>query len=208
MVKSADPSLPAGVWAAPAPPLPPSSGGAARHLFVEGVRATRTRVNITTPNGHQTPAGASWDLPRLSLEQHRADCPACSYTVNSTVPLHWANPMDVEFVHPVGMSKPRCTINQVEAGGNGTTRLEMKQPCLHNLVNRDWQPVGKILPVLVENVRAHLTTPAGSSTTIGSGSSSCTTRCLARTWPPCFWCWRWRRCWSSTLRRGTTSGPT
>eukprot|EP01047_Picozoa_sp_COSAG01_P070661 COSAG01_NODE_10772_length_2083_cov_2.639113_1_plen_471_part_00 len=157
--KCTDPSLPAGVFAAPAPPLPASNGGAARHLFVDGVRAVRTRVNITAPNGRQTAAGAR-DLPHLSLER-RADCPACSYTVNSSGPLHWPNAVDIEFVYPVGMSEPRCTVARAEAGAGGgnTTRLVMKQPCLHNLVNRDWQPVGTILPVWVENVRAHLTRP-------------------------------------------------
>jgi hypothetical protein len=46
-------------------------------------------------------------------------------------------------VYPVGMSEPRCTVERVEAGNtSGTARLVMKQPCLHNLINRDWQPVG------------------------------------------------------------------
>ena len=38
-----DPSLAAGVYAAPAPPSLPN--GTARHLYVDGVRAARTRVN-------------------------------------------------------------------------------------------------------------------------------------------------------------------
>ena len=38
-----DPSLPGGVYAAPAPPSLPN--GTARHLYVDGVRAARTRVN-------------------------------------------------------------------------------------------------------------------------------------------------------------------
>ena len=159
--KLGDPALPAAVYAAPAPALPASSGGAARHLYVDGVRAVRTRVNITNPNGRQSPAGAA-ELPRMSLESHRADCPACSYAVNSTGPLRWDNPMDVEFVYPVGMSEPRCTVEQVVAGNlsSGTAaRIVMKQPCFHNLVNRDWQPVGSILPVWIENVRAHLNAP-------------------------------------------------
>eukprot|EP01048_Picozoa_sp_COSAG05_P027524 COSAG05_NODE_8070_length_739_cov_1.109375_1_plen_200_part_01 len=59
-----DPSLPKGVYAAPAPAALRNT--TARHLFVDDVRATRTRRNATTA------------LPGLALET-RADCPACSY---------------------------------------------------------------------------------------------------------------------------------
>merc|ERR1712232_619450 len=43
---------------------------------------------------------------------------------------------------------------------HGSTRINMKQPCFWNLVNRMWQPVGpSYVPRYVDNVREHLTSP-------------------------------------------------
>ena len=33
------------------------------------------------------------------------------------------------------------------------------RPCMWNLINRDWQPVGTIPPTWLENIRGELTTP-------------------------------------------------
>ena len=46
-------------------------GSSARHLFVDGVRAVRTRRNATTA------------LPGLALE-NRSACVACSYSVDNS----------------------------------------------------------------------------------------------------------------------------
>eukprot|EP01043_Picozoa_sp_COSAG02_P050449 COSAG02_NODE_5186_length_4558_cov_15.067728_1_plen_289_part_00 len=118
-----DPSLPTGLYIAPAPPSLPN--GTARHLYVDGVRAARTRVNTSvilgTVPGHPT-------TPNLALEK-RPECPACSYVAKSSWPLSWDNPSDVEFVYPVGMSEPRCTVESVEVlnASTNTTRIVMKQ---------------------------------------------------------------------------------
>ena len=110
-------------------------------------------VILGTVPGHPT-------TPNLALER-RPDCAACSYTAKSRWPLSWANPSDVEFVYPVGMSEPRCTVESVQVlnASANTTRIVMKQPCMWNLINRDWQPVGTIPPTWLENIRSELTTP-------------------------------------------------
>jgi hypothetical protein len=150
-----DPSLPAGLYIAPAPPLLPN--GTARHLYVDGARATRTRVNTSvilgTVPGHPT-------TPNLRLEE-RPDCPACSYIAKSSWPLSWDNPSDVEFVYKVGMSEPRCAVESVRVlnASANITRIVMKQPCMWNLIKRDWQPVGTIPPTWLENIRSELAIP-------------------------------------------------
>lgn len=99
-----DPSLPAAVVAAPAPA---ELLDTSRQLYVDGVRARRT----------QRAAGAA--LPGLALEQ-RADCVACSYSVDpSSGALAWANAGDVEFVWQgvaSGWSESRCAVLSVAPG--------------------------------------------------------------------------------------------
>jgi hypothetical protein len=124
-----DLGLPRGVMVAPAPRLP---GGAARHLYVDGVRAARTRVNATLA------------VPgELSLEKKlRADGQDISDAYLTSTALNWSNAGDVEFVYAAGMAEPRCTIDHLEANSTtNRTKIYMKQPCMWNLINRDWGPV-------------------------------------------------------------------
>lgn len=100
---SADPSLPAGAWVAPAPPG--LAATTSRQLYVNGVRAMRTRVplSVAVPGG-------------LTLEQ-RVDCPACSYL--SPASLGWAHPGEVEFVYSAvaqGWSEARCAVDGLQPG--------------------------------------------------------------------------------------------
>ena len=104
-----------GGGSAPAP-------ASARHLFVDGARAARTRRNATIT------------LPGLKLDGF-PECVACSYSVNSTDALTWSNPGDVEFVYSLASwSEPRCTVDSVGPAATrtgeespGGTRLTMKQ---------------------------------------------------------------------------------
>ena len=109
------PGLPAGVFAAPAPHLPT---GTARHLFVDGVRARRTRMNSTMA------------VPGLHLES-RSDCPACFYASSTT--LNWSNAVDVEFVYSGVGSSWSCT----RAWGNVVSFQNGEQQymyCQHSIV--------------------------------------------------------------------------
>ena len=136
--------LPHGTMVAPAPKLP---AGLARHLFVNGQRAQRTRRNATlaVPDG-------------LHLES-RHDCPACSYSTATSI--SWANAADVEFTYSsVGSSwsEIRCTVANVTCNGS-STRISMKQPCLWNAVNRNAQPIQGSPPVWIENAKEYLSAP-------------------------------------------------
>jgi hypothetical protein len=97
-----DPTLPKGVYAAPAPAG--LRGSSARHMFVDGVRAVRTRRPATTA------------LPGLALE-NRSECVACSYSVdNSSDVLAWSNPGDVELVYSgvlASWAEERCAVDSV-----------------------------------------------------------------------------------------------
>ena len=97
-----DPALPAGVYSAPIPPA--LAGRSSRQLYVDGVRAART----------SRPAQPL--LPGLAPDA--TDCPACSYTVDSSEPAAWSNPSDVEFVWSgvaSGWSESRCALLNVSA---------------------------------------------------------------------------------------------
>ncbi len=138
-----DLGLPHGTMVAPAPIL---LNGLARHLFVNGARAQRSRHNATLA------------LPGLHLEA-RPDCPACSYSTSSNV--SWANAEDVEFVYSgVGSSwsEIRCTVANVTLT-EGRTRISMKQPCLWNAVNRNAQPIHGSPPVWIENAKEYIANP-------------------------------------------------
>eukprot|EP01050_Picozoa_sp_SAG11_P005480 SAG11_NODE_387_length_9883_cov_9.365699_15_plen_722_part_00 len=97
-----DPTLPTGVYSAPVPAA--LRGSSARHLFIDGVRAVRTRRNATTA------------LPGLALED-RSECQACSYSVdNSSNVLAWSNPGDVELVYSgvlASWAEERCAVDSV-----------------------------------------------------------------------------------------------
>ena len=98
-----DPTLPTNVYSAPAPAA--LRGTTARHFFVDGLRAVRTRQN------------ASKALPGLALDA-RPECLGCSYSLNSTDALSWSNPSDVEFVYSgvsASWAEERCSVDSVAA---------------------------------------------------------------------------------------------
>jgi hypothetical protein len=110
--ESTDPDLPASargkVWAAPAPAhLPPS--GNARHLYVDGARAVRTRVNASEVLGSAPGHPGTADLV---LEKSREDCPACSYAAKGAGPARWLAP-EAEFLYPAGMAEARCAVEAI-----------------------------------------------------------------------------------------------
>ena len=145
-----DPTLPKGVMAAAAPALP--SGGA-RHLYVEGVRASRTRVNasLVLPGGKRDKYGAA--LPNLAIESQKIDTQEHADAYATPLALNWSNPIDVEFVYTAGMAEPRCSVSQLERNASANkTSIVIKQPCMWNLLNRDWGPV-TTPPVWIENLR-------------------------------------------------------
>jgi hypothetical protein len=157
-VVSGDPSLPKGVVAAPAPKLP---AGAARHLYVGGVRAARTRVNasLVLPGGKTDKGAGGARLANLQVESRKVGGREHATAYFTPAALDWSNPIDVEFVYPVGMSEPRCSVERLERNATaGGTSIVMKQPCLWNLLNRDWEPV-TVPPVWIENLRSELKAP-------------------------------------------------
>eukprot|EP01047_Picozoa_sp_COSAG01_P039571 COSAG01_NODE_3278_length_6314_cov_2.240386_1_plen_851_part_00 len=97
-----DPTLPKNIYSAPAPAR--LRGSSARHLFVDGVRAVRTRQN------------ASKALPGLTFES-RPECVACSYSVNADSNVSsWSNPGDIEFVYSgvlASWAEQRCAVESV-----------------------------------------------------------------------------------------------
>lgn len=112
------------VWTAPAPASVVNS----RQLYVNGVRATRTRGRVPVELS-ETPTG---------------------YTAADTKMSAWRNPSDIEFVYTGGNSiwsehseglgswtEPRCPIQSI----NGTT-ITMAQACWDNSTKRVMLPNG------------------------------------------------------------------
>jgi Fibronectin type III domain len=106
------------LWAAPAP----DSLTNTRQLYIDGVRATRTRGLLPT-RLTETPTG---------------------YTAASDVMSHWKNPGDIEFVYTGGngywsvgsfgagaWTEPRCPVASID----GTT-ITMAEPCWNNSTKR------------------------------------------------------------------------
>ncbi|HTV47359.1 MAG TPA: hypothetical protein VMG59_02840, partial [Phycisphaerae bacterium] len=143
------------IWAAPAP----ESLTNTRQLYINGVRATRTRGPLPT---------------RLTQT-------ATGYTAVSDVMSHWKNPSDIEFVYTGGngywsvgsvgagaWTEPRCPVASID----GTT-ITMAQPCWNNSTKRVRLPArfhsdrlanlvgGNIgrMPAYVENAYELLGTP-------------------------------------------------
>ncbi|HTV49052.1 MAG TPA: fibronectin type III domain-containing protein, partial [Phycisphaerae bacterium] len=143
------------IWAAPAP----ESLTNTRQLYINGVRATRTRGPLPT---------------RLTQT-------ATGYTAASDVMSHWKNPSDIEFVYTGGngywsvgsvgagaWTEPRCPVASID----GTT-ITMAEPCWNNSTKRVRLPArfhsdrlanlvgGNIgrMPAYVENAYELLGTP-------------------------------------------------
>lgn len=151
-----DPSLPKGTMVAPAPKLP---SGVARHLYVNGVRASRTRVNasLVLPGGRTDKTGAL--LANMAIQTDTVDGQEHADFYSTPHELNWSNPIDIEFVYPVAMSESRCSLSHIERNTtSNTTHLVMKQPCMWNLVNRPWGAI-KTPPIWIENLREELQHP-------------------------------------------------
>ena len=97
--------------------------------------------------------------PNCSLSA--SDQPDCGFAGSNAAQCA----ANVTADHPLGCcwhpgGAPPSThwcIAPVFPGNVTATRIVMRQPCLWNLVNRMYQPVGGSPPVSVENVREHLT---------------------------------------------------
>ena len=140
-----DPTLPKNVYRAPAPAA--LRGKTARHLFVDGLRAVRTRQNASVLG--------------LALDTHPG-CVACSYSASSAAALSWSNPSDVEMVYSgvlASWAEERCSVESVTAAAEKGTNITMKQPCFWNLVKGKPLTMGNVTPAWVENVREHLKAP-------------------------------------------------
>ncbi|GAA0943493.1 right-handed parallel beta-helix repeat-containing protein [Actinocorallia libanotica] len=128
-----------GVWAADVGDLD------TRQLYVDGRRAERAGIE---------------GLPgRVAMTE-------TGYTTDSTAPLTWHSPGDVEFVHRgvYPWTEARCGVAAVEAGGDGTV-ITMAQPAFAralDLYNSTWEGQtsrGPGLPTRIENDAAFLTEP-------------------------------------------------
>ena len=119
------------VWAAP---LPPS--GQSRHLYVNGVRANRTRSE------------KPWSVPSTASDAGYSFAdPAWCKTA-----LSWPNPTTVEFLfHSAPWTESRVTVANVTAKGAGC-QINMAQPAFYNLRHKRAQALGKgAPPVAIEN---------------------------------------------------------
>ena len=147
---ASDPTLPKAVYSAPAPAALRNTS--ARHLFVDGSRAVRTRRNATRV------------LPGLKLDE-RSECLACSYSVNATDVLSWSNPGDVEFVYSgvlASWAEERCTVDTFgplpplppppppppSGSCSGTIHIHHTQGCFNY---SDWKQgaLGSVFPTYV-----------------------------------------------------------
>ncbi|GAA2727559.1 right-handed parallel beta-helix repeat-containing protein [Actinocorallia aurantiaca] len=116
-----------------------------RQLYVDGRRAER--------------AGAGGLPGRVTMTE-------TGYTTDSTAPLAWHSPSDVEFVHRgvYPWTEARCGVAAVSAGGDGTV-ITMTQPAFGHaleLYNSTWEGQtsrGPGLPTRAENDAAFLTEP-------------------------------------------------
>ena len=128
-----------GVW------LADVGGLDTRQLYVDGRRAERAGVDVLPGRVTMTESG---------------------YTTDSTAPLAWHSPSDVEFVHRgvYPWTEARCGVGGVESGGDGTV-ITMAQPAFGralDLYNSTWEGQtsrGPGLPTRIENDAAFLTEP-------------------------------------------------
>lgn len=89
------------------------------------------------------------------------------YTTDSTAPLDWRSPADVEFVHRgvYPWTEARCGVASVSRAGDGRTAITMVRPAFGralDLYNSTWEGQtsrGPGLPTRVENDAAFLTEP-------------------------------------------------
>ncbi|MEV0234056.1 right-handed parallel beta-helix repeat-containing protein [Nonomuraea sp. NPDC050786] len=116
-----------------------------RQLYVDGRRADRAGIDGLPGQVAMTETG---------------------YTTDSTAPLAWRSPGDVEFVHRgvYPWTEARCGVAAVSAGGEGAV-ITMAQPAFGRaleLYNSTWEGQtsrGPGLPTRVENDAAFLTEP-------------------------------------------------
>eukprot|EP01050_Picozoa_sp_SAG11_P017581 SAG11_NODE_2551_length_3229_cov_2.569649_2_plen_520_part_00 len=172
-----DSPLPPGVMVAPAPATM-APGATARQLYVDGMRAQRTRMNASAFNASiaaaapQPLVGCQW--PGICLNSNKT-----SYSAASAAPITWSNPEDVEFVFSGAggrgtstmfdgyrvacWAEPRCTVEAIRRGPTNTTEITMKNPAFYNIAWRDG-PITVNRPrtppfIWIENVREHLAQP-------------------------------------------------
>ena len=102
-------------------------------------------------------SGAPSSLPALNCTaadgEMQPDCGGTDIAESDCLSLGccWRDP-------PLSNISSHCTRASV-ATSAGAVRVQMKQPCFSNLVQRAFQPVGFRPPAFVENVREHLLTP-------------------------------------------------
>lgn len=126
--------------------LAPATGSQSRHLFVDGVRATRGRTGAN-PGPFAT---------KPVIDDN-------GYTLGSTEPLSWTHPDTVEFVYTQEGSpwtECRCTVLNVSAVGTTSSRVNMKQPCWINAHTRAYNQ-GVNVPAYIENPGLSYLTQAG-----------------------------------------------
>ena len=130
-------------WKAPAP-----ADLSTREFYVNGVRATRSRIvyglNLTNQGAPSFPA---------AIQQTPT-----GYVTNNTAMRAWTNPDQIEFVwsgiggnSSAAWPEPRCRI-QGFAGTATSTTITMRQPCFSALQPAAKQSQTVQLPTYVENV--------------------------------------------------------
>lgn len=114
-----------------------------RQIFVDGVRARRTRQRSGLPAAvTQTATG---------------------YVTTSSEPRTWANPSDVELIWQNGdgtgnwlWAEPRCPIASITETG-ATTTITMASPCFSSVLEPRGQKV--MIPTAIENLASSLVEP-------------------------------------------------
>ena len=162
------PKAPAGLWQAVAPP-----GQYARQLWVDKKRQARPSavgVNgscgadedftgcsvLSLPDGTVVSLTQQWEnATGCPADRPHAPCIPIGYVLNSTLPLHWANPTEVEFTFTrcgTEWTEARCTIANITAHGSSSSLITMTTPCFGQVARARFGKTIPLMPRRIENV--------------------------------------------------------
>lgn len=173
---AAMPKGPPGLWQAPAPP----GLSFARQLWVDNKRQGRPSalgVNgscgtaedftgcsvLRLPDGTAVALTQQWQNDTLpdgarcpsAMGPSHQHCVPTGYVVNSTAPLTWANPQDVELTFTrcgTEWTEARCTIANITAHGPAGSLITMSTPCFGQVALARFGKTIPLMPRRIENV--------------------------------------------------------
>ncbi|TDD69827.1 right-handed parallel beta-helix repeat-containing protein [Jiangella aurantiaca] len=130
-------------WKAPVP-----AGMRTRQLYVDGVRADRSRVDYGL-----TPTNQSRPVVPAQLQRTET-----GFITNNTAIQQWTNPQLIEFVWSgqgansnASWMEPRCRVESI-SGTSTQTTITMRQPCFSKLQPALKNDQTALMPTYVEHV--------------------------------------------------------